>query len=110
MAASLRVTIDGIAGGGTIRVGLYDEATFPTVSDTALFRRETPASGASVTVTFDRVPPGGWAVKAYQDLNNNNRRDADEPQAISNGAAATDFDAAAIALMPGMNTIALHLH
>jgi len=37
MAASLRVTVDGSTpAGGTLRVGLYDEPTFPLAGGTAL--------------------------------------------------------------------------
>jgi uncharacterized protein (DUF2141 family) len=110
LGASLRVTIDGITpSGGTLRVGLYDEATFPAIPDTALFRREIPKIAGNVVVTFDRLPPGTYAVKALQDVNNNGKADPGEPSGISNGANAGDFDAAAIVLEPGANMAAVHL-
>ena len=110
MAANLRVTIDGVtASSGTLRVGLYDEATFPAIPDTALFKREIPKIAGSVVVTFDRLPPGTYAVKALQDVNNNGKADRGEPMGISNGANADDFDAAAIVLQPGANMAAVHL-
>ena len=110
MAATLRVTVDGVtASGGTLRVGLYDEATFPAIPDTALFRREIPKIAGSVVVTFDRLPPGTYAVKALQDVNNNGKADPGEPAGTSNGANTGDFDAAAIVIQPGANMAAVHL-
>ena len=110
LAANLRVTVDGVtASGGTLRVGLYDEATFPAIPDTALFRREIPKIAGSVVVTFDRLPPGTYAVKALQDVNNNGKADPGEPRGTSNGANADDFDAAAIVLEPGANMATVHL-
>jgi uncharacterized protein (DUF2141 family) len=110
LGASLRVTIDGVTpSGGTLRVGLYDEATFPAIPDTALVKREIPQIAGSVVVTFDRLPPGTYAVKALQDVNNNGKADPGEPMGISNGANADNFDGAAIVLQPGANMAAVHL-
>ena len=60
-------------------------------------------------VTFDRLPPGTYAVKALQDVNNNGKADPGEPKGTSNGANADDFDGAAIVLEPGANMAAVHL-
>ena len=110
MAASLRVTIDGItASGGTLRVGLYDEATFPAIPDTPLFKREIPKIAGTVVVTFDRLPPGTYAVKALQDVNNDGKAEAGEPLGLSNGAPPDNFDGAALVLQPGVNNAAVHL-
>ena len=109
MAASLRVTVDGItAAGGTLRVGLYDEATFALINDAPLFKREAKAAG-TVVVTFERLPPGTYALKVFQDLNNNGKAEAGEPFGISNAAAKDNFDAAAIVLQPGNNAATIHL-
>ena len=109
MAASLRVTVDGITPvGGTLRVGLYDEATFALLSDSPLFKREAKAA-SNVVVTFERLPPGTYAVKVFQDVNNDGKAEAGEPFGISNGAARDNFDAAAVVLQPGSNTTAIHL-
>src|SRR5712671_3038316 len=110
LAATLRVTVDGVTpSGGTLRVGLYDEATFPAIPDTPLFKREIPKIAGSVVVTFDRLPPGTYAVKALQDVNNDGKADPGEPKGTSNGANADDFDGAAIVLEPGANMAAVHL-
>jgi uncharacterized protein (DUF2141 family) len=110
LAASLRVTVDGITGaGGTLRVGLYDEATFPAVADAALFKQQVTRASGTAAVTFDRLPPGSYAVKVLQDVNNNGKADSGEPGGISNSASPSDFDAAAIQLRPGVNVVAIHL-
>jgi uncharacterized protein (DUF2141 family) len=110
LAASLRVTVDGVAvSGGTLRVGLYDEATFPAIPDTPLFKREIPKIAGNVVVIFDRLPPGTYAVKALQDVNNDGKAEPGEPLGISNGASPEDFDGGAIVLQPGANMAAVHL-
>jgi uncharacterized protein (DUF2141 family) len=110
MAASLRVTVDGITpAGGTLRVGLYDEATFPLVPDTPLFKRDVPKASRSIMVIFERLPPGTYAVKALQDANNDGKAEPGEPAAISNAAAPDNFDSAAIVLQPGENRVSIRL-
>jgi uncharacterized protein (DUF2141 family) len=110
LAASLRVTVDGVTpSGGTLRVSLYDEATFPAIPDAALFKREIAKVAGSAVVTFDRLPPGTYAVKVLQDVNNNGRADPGEPIGTSNGANADNFDGAAIVLQPGVNMASVHL-
>jgi uncharacterized protein (DUF2141 family) len=110
LAASLRVTVDGVtSSGGTLRVGLYDEATFPAIPDMPLFKREIPKIAGSLVVTFDRLPPGTYAVKALQDVNNDGKAEPGEPSGVSNAAPPLDFDGAAIVLQPGANMAAVHL-
>jgi len=110
MAATLRVSIDGITqAGGTLRVGLYDEATYPAIPDAPLFKREIAKIAGDVAVTFERLPPGSYALRVLQDVNDDGKPEAGEPQGISNGAARADFDAATIVLEPGINRAAVHL-
>src|SRR5258706_10394333 len=109
LAASLRVTVDGVtASGGTLRVGLYDEATFPAIPDTPLFKREIPKIAGNVVVTFVRLPPGTYALRALQDGNNDGKAEPGEPLGISNGATPDNFDNAAIVIQPGANMAAVH--
>ena len=110
IAATLRITVDGITpAGGTLRVGLYDEATFPAIPDTPLFKREIPKIAGTVVGIFDRLPPGTYAVKALQDVNNDGKAEPGEPSGLSNGAAPDNFDGAALVLQPGANRAAFHL-
>jgi len=111
MAATLRVSVDGItAAGGNLLVGLYDEATFPVIPDAPLFKKTIPNPKTGTTAVFDRLPPGAYAVKVLQDVNNDGKAEPGEPFGISNGAAPNDFDAAAIALQPGNNAVTVHMH
>ena len=111
MAATLRVTVDGLnAAGGTLRVGLYDEPTFPETGGMPLRSEMVAKASGAVTVTFPGLPPGAYAIKAFQDTNNDGRPEAGEPEGISNGAKPEDFDTAAIVLVPGENKATIHLH
>ena len=108
--ASLQVTVQGLTqAGGTLRVGVYDEATFPVLPDTPLFKRELAKATGNVVVTFDRLPPGTYAVKAVQDVNNDGKLEIGEPYGVSNGGARDNFDAAALVIQPGANTVTVHL-
>jgi uncharacterized protein (DUF2141 family) len=108
--ASLRVNVEGVTqAGGTLRVGVYDEATFPVLPDRPLFRRELAKASGNVAVTFDRLPPGTYAVKVLQDVNNDGRWQMGEPFGVSAGAARDNFDAAALVLQPGINMITVRL-
>ena len=108
--ASLQVTVLGVTqAGGTLRVGVYDEATFPVLTDTPLFKRELAKATGNVVVTFDRLPPGTYAVKVVQDVNNDGKWEMGEPYGVSNGAARDNFDAAAVVLQPGANMVTVRL-
>ena len=110
MAATLHVSVDGITlAGGTLIVGLYDEATFPVVPDAPLFKRAISKVAGSATVIFERLPPGAYAVKVLQDVNNDGKAERGEPSGMSNGAAPGNFDAAAVALQPGNNAMTIHI-
>lgn len=110
LLATLRVTVDGVtSAGGTLRVWLHDEATFPDPNAPPLRKTEIAKVAGNVSVAFDRLPPGSYALRAFQDVNDNGRWDAGEPAANSNAAAAGDFDKAAIELMPGNTIAVLHL-
>ena len=109
--ATLRVTIDGVTpAGGTLRIGLHDEATFAEAITSPLRKEEIPNVAGSVAVQFDRLPPGAYALWVYQDVNKDGRWEPGEPQGVSNSAPLNNFEAAAIELMPGTNTAAIHLH
>jgi uncharacterized protein (DUF2141 family) len=110
LAVTLRVTVDGVKpGGGTLRVGLHDEVTFSIPNAKALREQDIPNVAGAVSLQFDRMPPGTYAIKAFQDVNKDGAWEPGEPLAISNGAGANDFDSAALLLMPGNNEAAIHL-
>ena len=110
LSATLRVTVDGVTpAAGALRVELHDEATFSEGSGLPLRKTDLPQVAGDVSVTFERLPPGDYALRAFQDANGNGVCDMGEPQAISNGAARSDFEKAAIELKPGVTAATLHL-
>ncbi|WP_409566628.1 DUF2141 domain-containing protein [Methylobacterium sp. E-005] len=72
-AATVQVEVDGIEpGGGPVRVTLCQGG----LSEAACARGdEAPASAGRILFTFQGVPPGTYAVAAYQDANGNGRLD-----------------------------------
>ena len=107
---TLRVTVEGVTGaGGTLRIGLHDEATFPDTRALPLRKTDLPKIAGDVSVVFDNLPPGDYALHAFQDVNDNGRWDTGEPEANSNGAAAGDFAKAAIEVAPGTAMTVVHL-
>ena len=76
--ATLDVNLTGIQhANGTVRVGLYqDPKTFRKEAQ-AVAIQQVPASAGMVTVSFDALPPGRYAIMAYHDEDGNgelNRR------------------------------------
>jgi uncharacterized protein (DUF2141 family) len=69
-AADLVVEVEGLRGNqGVVSVGLFDKAeNFPKQFTTGL---RTPADKPVVEVVFRDLPPGRYAVSAYQDENGN---------------------------------------
>jgi uncharacterized protein (DUF2141 family) len=73
-AARVTVTIEGIhSSDGVVMAGLFDSASaFP---QKFLEGRSTAAKAPSVTLIFENVQPGRYAISAFHDLNNNGRLD-----------------------------------
>jgi uncharacterized protein (DUF2141 family) len=110
LAATLHVTIDGVTNkGGTLRVDLHDEATFLEAITSPLRHQDIPMVAGDVSVAFERLPPGTYALFVFQDLNNDGRWEMGEPQGVSNGAALNDFDKATLVIEPGDNSTTVHL-
>ena len=91
-AASLTVDIKGdVLDKGTVMLALYkkDDKWMGKSSD----GRVTPAKKGGVSVTFDNVPEGEYAISMYVDENSNGKLDANaigipiEPYAFSNDAS-----------------------
>ena len=91
-AASLTIDIKGdVLDKGTVMLALYkkDDKWMGKASD----GRVTPAKKGGVSVTFDNVPEGEYAISMYVDENNNGKLDANaigipiEPYAFSNDAS-----------------------
>jgi uncharacterized protein (DUF2141 family) len=73
-AARVTVTVDGIRStDGVIMVGLFDSpSTFP---QQFLKGQSTEADIPSVTVVFENVTPGRYALSAFHDRNSNGKLD-----------------------------------
>lgn len=105
-AADLTVVVSGITKAeGQVMVALFNEAAgFPRGK--VLNGQMTPAKPGQVELVFKDLAPGTYAVSAYQDLNSNQRLDANmvgmptEPYGFSRDAKGQfgppKFDDAAI--------------
>jgi len=117
--ATLTITIHNVSdAGGELRVGLYDEAGYKVAGAAPVARKRTRARGGTMTVTIADVPPGTYAVKMYQDINDNGIFDVGarliEPYGISGdpppSLALPPFADAAFDVHAGDNAIDVTLH
>lgn len=90
-AADLTVEVDGISTQkGAIMLGLFDAATYD--GEQALEGARIEVDGSQVSVTFEDLAPGEYAVRLYQDLNDDGEFNTGnfgiptEPYAFSNNA------------------------
>jgi uncharacterized protein (DUF2141 family) len=119
-AARIIVTIDGLHNAqGNVFIGLYASPTkFLDGNQTDAMKR-VKASPGPITVTFDNLPPGTYAVGAYHDENANDHLDTNliglpvEGYALSNGVRAVfskpNFYEAAFTVGAGDKPVALHI-
>lgn len=91
--SGLQVTFELAQPKGAVMMALFDsEAAY--ASDTASASRMIPATGLTVTTTFEGLKPGRYAVKSFQDLDGDGRMSINpigfptEPFGFSNNAAA----------------------
>ena len=120
LAARIIVTVDGLhSNQGNIFVGLYaSPAKFLQGNQTDAQRRVRASTGP-ITVVFDNLPPGTYAVGAYHDENGNDHLDTnflglpEEGYALSNGIRAVmakpTFQQAAFAVGAEDKPVALHI-
>jgi uncharacterized protein (DUF2141 family) len=105
--------------GGILRLGVYDEAGYPQTDSKPVASADVTAQPGLTTITLNNIPPGAYAIQAYQDTNSNDKMDTSwfgipqEPFGFSRdarprfskpGFAAVKFD-----LGPGINTQTLRL-
>ncbi|MDG1826014.1 MAG: DUF2141 domain-containing protein [Henriciella sp.] len=90
-ASELTLNVEGIEKAqGTITLGLFDEATYN--GDGAVKGANLKVEGDAVTVTFDGLEPGEYAVRLYHDVNDDGEMNTNpfgmptEPYAFSNDA------------------------
>lgn len=107
------VLLDKPTMGGMLRVMLYSSPK-GYKADLPMRTRMLEVEGTTAGCTFDSLPPGTYAVQAYQDVNNNGMLDKSwigwpqEPYGFSNNAPVNagtpSFKLAAIELEAGRHT------
>jgi len=119
-AARIIVTIDGLkTAQGNVFVGLYASPAKFLQGNQADAQRRVRASTGPVTVAFDNLPPGTYAVGAFHDENANDHLDTNflglptEGYALSNGVRAVmakpTFQQAAFSVGNGDKPVSLHI-
>lgn len=75
-AADLTIHVGNVLpAGGTLRLGLYNEALYPDDDSKPIAAADVPAIAPETTVTLHNIPPGIYAIQTFQDVNSNNRMD-----------------------------------
>jgi len=119
-AAILVIHVQGISPkGGTLRLGLYDEARYPDDDATPVASADVKAEMDETVITLTNVPPGIYAIETFQDINSNHKMDTSwfgfplEPFGFSRDAqphfSKPRFSAVKFELVPGSNVQTLHL-
>src|SRR3979411_1918857 len=119
-AARIIVTIDGLhSAQGNVFIGLYATPSKFLNGNQNDAMKKVRASPGPITVTFDNLAPGTYAVGAYHDENGNDHLDTDflglpvEGYALSNGGRAVmakpTFQQAAFTVGAGDKPVSLHI-
>lgn len=105
--------------GGTLRLGLYDEAHYSKDNSTPTASADVSAQLSETVITLDNIPPGTYAIETFQDINSNHKMDKTwlgiplEPFGFSRDAkphfSKPDFAQAKIDVVAGVNVQTLHL-
>ena len=117
-AATIEVRVSNVAGGkGTVNVAVCDKERF---LKQCAYSASVPAQAGETVVLIEGVPPGTWAVLAYQDENENKELDRNvigipkENYGFSRDAKGafgpTSFEAAAIQVSGDRAAAAIRLH
>ena len=120
LASKIVVTVEGLRSDrGQVMVGLFSKPEHFPDGDYADQYVRRPASTAPVTVVFDGLQPGLYALGAYHDENGNDHLDTDfiglpiEGYALSNGVRAIlskpTFQQAAFTIGAEDKPVALHI-
>ena len=117
--ANIVVHVRNVAPRGTIRLGLYTEASYPDDDAKPVASADVPAQEGETVIELRNIPPGTYAIKTYQDLNNNGKMDMTllgvpkEPYGFSRDArphlSKPRFESVEFAVSAGRNDQTLHL-
>src|SRR6202011_3091172 len=119
-AARIIVTIDGLhSAQGNVFVGLYASPAKFLQGNECDAQKKVRASTGPITVAFDNLAPGTYAVGAFHDENGNDHLDTNflglpiEGYALSNGVRAVmakpTFQQAAFTVGNGDKPVGLHI-
>jgi len=76
MAATLTVHVTDIdKKGGVLRLSLYDQSGWSKDEDTPIASANVPAVMPATTVILPDIKPGVYAIKLFQDANDNGKFD-----------------------------------
>ena len=76
LAATLTVHVTDIdKKGGTLRLSLYDQSGWSKDEDTPVASANVPAVLPETTATLTDIKPGVYAIKLFQDANDNGKFD-----------------------------------
>lgn len=105
--------------GGTLRLGLYDEARYPDDDATPVASADVHADMGETVITLNNVPPGTYAIETFQDVNSNHKMDTSwlglpqEPFGFSRDAqphlSKPGFGRVKFEVTQGLNVQVLHL-
>ena len=116
---NIMVHVRNVAPQGTIRLGLYTEASYPDNDAAPVASADVPARAGETVIELQNIPPGTYAIETYQDLNNNGRMDTSligvpkEPYGFSRDAhphlSKPRFDSVKFAVSSGRNDETVHM-
>ena len=115
--ATVEVRVSNVAAKGKVKVAVCDRARF---LKQCAFSASVPAQPGETVVSLKDIPPGTWAVLAFQDANENGELDRNfigipsENYGFSRDAAGRfgppGFDDAAIEVREGVTVAPVRLH
>jgi uncharacterized protein (DUF2141 family) len=118
--ADLTIRVENVSpDGGTLRLGVYDEAHYPDNNSTPVASANVAAVAGATTISLHGIPPGIYAIETFQDVNSNGIMDTSwlglplEPFGFSRDArpflAKPAFDDVKFTLAAGENAQVIHL-
>lgn len=73
--ATLTVHVLNVVEGGTVRLGVYDRASYPDDNSKPVASADVKAVAGETVIVLRDVPPGVYAIETYQDVNDNDKMD-----------------------------------
>ena len=119
-AGTLSIRVGNVdARGGVLRLGLYDAQGYPDDKSAPVASADVRAQAGETIIVLRDIPPGIYAIEAYQDINGNDKMDTswiglpEEPFGFSRDASPhlhkPRFQNVQFTVVAGQNVQALHL-